>query len=86
MKLKKEFVIHEADGRFLLVATGKAKFSGIVEGNEMFGKTLKLMQKDMTEAEIVKKIRDEYEAPDGVVEADVHRAVTELRKIGAIDG
>ena len=43
MKLKKEFVIHEADGRFLLVATGKAKFSGIVEGNEMFGKTLKLM-------------------------------------------
>ena len=31
-------------------------------------------------------MREKYEAPEGKVEADVHKVVTELRKIGAIEG
>lgn len=86
MKLRNDFVTHEADGEVMLVATGKAKFSGLVRGNKMLGEVLNLLKKDTTEAEIVKAIRAKYEAPEGKVEADVHKVITELRKIGAIEG
>ncbi|MBR6102515.1 MAG: PqqD family protein [Ruminococcus sp.] len=86
MKLKKEFIVHEAQDETMLVATGKAKFSGLVKGNKMLGKVLELLKNDTTEAEVVAKLRAEYEAPEGKIEADVHKVVTELKKIGAIDG
>ena len=70
----------------MLVATGKAKFSGIVKGNKMLGNVLELLKNDTTEAQMVKTLREQYDAPQGKIEADVHRVVTELKKIGAIDG
>ena len=86
MKLKKDFIVHEAGKETMLVATGKAQFSGLVKGNKMLGEILSLMKEDTTEAEIVRRMREKYEAPEGKIEADVHKAVTELRKIGAIEG
>ena len=64
----------------------KAHFSGLVKGNKMLGEILFLMKEDTTESEIVRKMREKYEAPEGKIEADVHKVVAELRKIGAIEG
>ena len=86
MKLKKDFIVHEAGKETMLVATGKAHFSGLVKGNKMLGEILSLMKEDTTEAEIVRRVREKYEAPEGKIEADVHKVVTEFRKIGAIEG
>ena len=86
MKLKKDFIVHEAGKETMLVATGKAQFSGLVKGNKMLGEILSLMKEDTTEAEVVRRMREKYEAPEGKIEADVHKVVTELRKIGAIEG
>ena len=86
MTLKKEFIVHETKNETMLVATGKAKFSGLVKGNKMLGEMLELLKNETTEAEMVSKLREEYDAPQGKIEADVHKVVTELRKIGAIEG
>ena len=84
MKLNKDFIIHKSGDETMVVATGKAKFSGLVKGNEMLGEILSLMKNDTTEGEIVRRIGEKYEAPEGKIEQDVHRVVTELRRIGAI--
>ena len=86
MKLRKDFIVHRAGKETMLVATGKAEFSGIVKGNEMLGEMLDLMKAETTEAEVIKNLRAKYEAPEGKIEADVHKVVTELRGIGAIEG
>ena len=31
-------------------------------------------------------MREKYDAPAGKIEADVHKVISELRKIGAIEG
>lgn len=86
MKLKKEFIIHESGNETMLVATGKAKFSGLVKGNKMLGEILSLLKDDTTEEEVVRKMREKFEAPEGKIEEDVHKVVTELRGIGALEG
>ena len=85
MKLKKDFIVHETKSETMVVATGKAKFSGLVRGNKMLGEILSLMRKDTTEAEVVRAMRAKFDAPEGKIEADVHKTVTELRRIGAIE-
>ncbi len=85
MKLKKEFIVHETKDETMVVATGKAKFSGLVRGNRMLGEILSLMKTDTTEAKVVEAMRAKFDAPKGKIEADVHKTVTELRRIGAIE-
>lgn len=86
MKLKKDFIPHRSKGEVMLIATGEAKFSGLVRGNELFGEVLELLKNDTTEADIVKAMRETYDAPEGKIEEDVHKVITELTKIGAIEG
>ena len=85
MKLNKDFLIHSTGNESILVPTGAANFSGVVRGNETLGRILELLKTDTTEEEIVGKIRAEYDAPEGVIEADVRKALEELRTIGALD-
>ena len=42
----------------MLVATGSAKFSGLVKGNKTAGEVLELLVTDTTEAEVVKKMHE----------------------------
>ena len=85
MKLNKEFLLHNTGSETILVPTGAAGFSGVVRGNKTLGAVLELLQTDTTEAEIVAAMRARFNAPEGMIEADVTKALTELRKIGALD-
>lgn len=86
MKLKKEFIVHAADGESMLIPTGAGSFSGMVRGNKTLGAILELLKAETTEAEIVAGMMKRFDAPEAVIAADVHKAVAELRRIGAIDG
>ena len=86
MKLNKNFVTHDAGKESMLVPMGGADFSGLVKGNSMLGELLELLKTDTTEEKVVKALREKYEAPEAVIEKDVHRVIAELKKIGAIDG
>ena len=86
MKLKEEFLLHNTGDESILVPTGKAGFSGLVRGNKTLGAVLELLKSETTEEEIVSALRSRFEAPEGAIEADVAKAIAELRRIGAIDG
>ena len=86
MKLKKEFITHDTGRESLLVPTGAAEFSGLVKGNRTFGAILELLKTDTTIEQIVESLMQKYDAPEEVIRGDVVKAVSELRKIGAIDG
>ena len=85
MKLKKEYIQHQADGECFLISTGAANFSGMVKGNKTFGAIVSLMQENTTEEEIVENMCKRFDAPKEIIERDVRKAIEELGKIGAID-
>ena len=85
MKLKKEFIIHTAGSESILVPTGKSDFSGVVRGNKTLGAVLELLENETTEAELIDALKKRYDAPEGVLEQDVRKALIELRTIGALD-
>ncbi len=85
MKLKKEFITHNTDSESLLVPTGAAGFSGLVKGNKTLGVILDLLKNDTTEADIVAAMKARFNAPEEIITRDVNKAISELRKIGAID-
>ena len=85
MKLNQEFLVHNTTGESLLVPTGKAPFSGIVRGNRTLGVLLSLLEKETTENELVSAMKERFQAPEGAIEEDVARMLSELRRIGALD-
>ena len=85
MKLNKEFLLHNTGNESILVPTGSANFSGVVRGNKTLGAVLELLKEDTTEAELVAALKARFDAPEGAVERDVQKALSELRKIGALD-
>lgn len=85
MKLKKGFITYDADGESLLVPSGSVSFSGLVKGNKTLGAILALLKEETTEADIVLAMRSRFDAPEEVIASDVAKALSELRKIGALD-
>ena len=85
MKLNPKYLIHRTGGETILVPTGDADFSGIIRGNRTLGAILELLKNETTEAELVAALQSRFAAPEGAVERDVAKALTELRKIGAIE-
>ena len=85
MKLKKEFIPYDTSSESLLVPVSGAGFSGLVKGNKTLGAILGLLKQDTTEKEIVSAMLAQYNAPEEVIAGDVHRALTELRRIGALE-
>ena len=84
MKLSKDFIPHVTETESLLVPSGGAKFSGIINGNKTFGLIVELLKNDITEQGIIDSLRNEFDAPEGKIESDVRSALDELRNAGAI--
>lgn len=85
MKLNKDFLLHNTGSESILVPTGNAGFSGVVRGNKTLGAVLELLKEETTEAEIITALKSRFDAPEGVIEKDVAKALAELRRIGALD-
>ena len=52
MKLNKNFLLHNVNGQTVLVPTGKADFSGVVQGNQTLGDILEILKGGATVAEL----------------------------------
>ena len=85
MKLKKEYIIHDTGSESLLVPAGGAGFSGLVKGNKTLGAILALLKEDTTEEAIIAAMKQRFDAPEDVIARDVKKALSELRKIGALN-
>jgi len=82
MKLKYSFEIVTISDESIAVAVSEdaENFKGILQCNETAAAVLKLLKTDTTEERIIAGIRDEYDAPDGVIEAEVHSFINTLRE------
>ena len=65
--------------------TGGAGWAGLVRGNRTLGAIIGLLGTDTTEGAIVEAMCRRYDAPEEVIARDVRRALSELRRIGALD-
>ena len=85
MKLNKEFIVHNTEEGAILVPTGKADFSGVVQGNRTFGAVLDLLQKETDEPAMIDAMCERFDAPEDVIAQDIRKVVSQLRSIGALD-
>ena len=85
MKLNKNFRVHKTKKEVIVVPSGKADFSGVINGNETFGVIIDFLKKDVTEEEIIAGMKKMYSDDNGQIEKDVKRTISELKEIGAID-
>ena len=85
MKLKKCFITYDTDGESMLIPSGSVSFSGLVKGNRTLGAILALLKEETTESDIVAALARRFDAPRDVIAADVAKALSELRRIGALD-
>ena len=85
MKLKRDFIIHDTESETLLVPAGNADFSGLVKGNRTFKAILEFLREGGTEEELVGRMSARFDASEELIRRDVERALSELRKIGAIE-
>lgn len=85
MKLNRDFLTYDTGEKSLLVPTGKASFSGLVQGNRVLGIILSLLESETTEAEILEKMKARYDAPEDQLRKDIGKALDALRGIGALD-
>ncbi len=84
MKLKKEFITYETGSEQIMVATSSDVFSGLVRSNKTAAFIVDCLKEETTEDEIVQKMEEQYDAPEGVIRADVSRIIQQLRSVGAI--
>lgn len=85
MKLKDGFITHETDGEHIMVSTGNVKFSGLVRSNRTAAFIVDCLKSETSEAEIIEKMAEKYDAPKEIITADVKKILDTLRRIGAID-
>ena len=86
MKINENFLTQEIDDSQVIVATGDAKFNGIVRSNKTAAEIVDLMQEETTRDEVIDKMCAKYDdAPRKVIADDVDMVIATLRRIGAID-
>lgn len=85
MKLKKNFITKQMDGRVIMVPVGEGGFNGMIRGNGTTGEIVELLKKETTPAAIVEAMLAKYDAPKEKVEEDVEKVLAALRSVGAID-
>ena len=85
MKLKEGFVTRQMGGEQIMVATGDAKFSGIVRSNTTAAFIVDCLKTETTKEQIVDAMAAEYDAPREVLDEAVEGILNKLHSIGALD-
>ena len=85
MKLNRNYLLHTAGAQTVLVPTGGADFSGVVQGNRTLRAILEQLRDETSEEQIVAALAARFDGDEDAVRRDVRKALEELRRIGALD-
>ena len=87
MKIKKNFILREIAGTYLVVAVGEAvkNFNAVINLNETGAFLWKALEKGATEEELVSLITSEYEVDIEVAKADVLAFIQRLKEANLLD-
>lgn len=88
MKIKDTFLLKNVAGKTIVVPVGKATldFNAIITLNET-GAFLfaKLQEKDMTEAELISALLEEYDVSEEQAKNDIERFVKSITDAGVVE-
>ena len=84
MKLNRNFVMKMNGQEAFLVPVSKSKFSGVINWSNTLGEIIFLLENDIAERDLVKKMCERYNTPAEKVICDVKKVISSLRNIGAI--
>ncbi len=87
MKLKDGFMLHEVDGEYMVVATGKAaeQFNGLIRNNKTANFIYQQLLEETTEEAIIEAMLQKYEAQREKIAEDVHNIITQMRNAGLLE-
>ena len=87
MKIKRNFILREVAGTYLVVAVGEAvkNFNAVINLNETGAFLWRAIEKGSTEEELVDLIIGEYEVEKAIAERDVSAFVQKLKEANLLD-
>ena len=87
MKLNKDIMLGNIDGRDFAIATGELSktFNGIINNNPSANFIFNLLKTAQTEDSIVQAMLEKYDAPEEVIRADVRELLDVIRKAGILE-
>ena len=87
MKLNKDIMLGNIDGRDFAIATGELSktFNGIINNNPSANFIFNLLKTEQTEDSIVQAMLEKYDAPEEVIRADVRELLDVIRNAGILE-
>ena len=85
MKLKPFFILHNASDETFVVSTSSPEFLGAVKENKTLGAIVGLLREETTREQVIDRMKDRFEAPEGVIEKDVDGVILQLQRAGALE-
>ncbi len=87
MKLKYNFAIQEVTDFWAAVPVGKdaKKYKGVMSLNESAKDMMEFLREDITEEELVEKMLQTYEVPEGQIRKDVADFIQKLKDAEVLD-
>ena len=86
MKLKKEFILREIAGEYILVPTGETtlNFNGLITVNELGKFIWENLESSKDEEDLLHKILEEYEVEEKEAKEDLDEFLDKLRQVDII--
>ena len=87
MKQNPNFVLTDVADSHILVPVGKAavNFNAVINLNDMGRTVWNILEKDMTEEELLKCVLSEYDVSEEQAGTDIGRFIATLRENGCIE-
>lgn len=86
MRVKKDFILREIAGDYIIIPTGKTalEFNGLITVNEVGASLWNMLQKEVTLDDLVKGILDEYDVEESVAREDIQEFLDVLAEGGIL--
>lgn len=86
MQIKKEFVLREIAGDYIIIPTGSTalEFNGLITVNEVGVLLWKMLQEDVTLEQLVRGVTAEYDVEEAVAKEDILEFLDSLVKGGVL--
>lgn len=82
MRIKKEFILREIAGEYILIPTGSTtqEFNGLITINDVAAFVWKNIEKVNSVDELISMVLDEYDVDEDVARNDIEEFIQQLKK------
>lgn len=86
MQIKKEFVLREIAGEYIIIPTGSTalEFNGLITVNEIGVLLWKMLQEEVTIDQLVQRVTSEYEVEEVTAREDILEFLDSLKQGGIL--